>query len=279
MRPASRDTLLRTLSSALIIAVLAGCSAPPTGSLEIHVSNVPGGAVVAVNVSGPNGYSVSVDGSLLTVLSGLPVGNYTVTGSQARVTSATGEGDERFAAAPVPAIVTAGSTAQAFVNYAYAGLNVSDPANDAVSLGGTPSEYIYDIVEVWTEKVGAALLVHLELREDMTDTSLFIGQLFIDADQNDATGSTTNVDLYCTIGSFIGAEFFLAINGPSDPTSMLTWPGQDYLTDVGRSDSGSTVTLSIPLVDPAGSARWDVEAVIGNTNEPTDCLLHGAATL
>ncbi len=120
-----------------------------------------------------------------------------------------------------------GVTAQAVIDYTYAGLNISDPTNDAAEFPGTPSEYVYDIVEVCTEAVGAVLLVHFELRDDMTDLCLFIGQVFFDTDRDETTGASTDLNLYCTVGSDIGAEYVVYFDLPEDPVHLSTWSGND----------------------------------------------------
>lgn len=101
---------------ALVIAlsaVLGGCvRQAAVGGLEVAVSGLPAGTPAAVDVAGPNGYALRLtEGS---VVSGLPVGSYTVTAQPVATATAT----YTATVSGSPATVSAGQTAAVTVTYA-----------------------------------------------------------------------------------------------------------------------------------------------------------------
>lgn len=269
-------SLIRFASVVLALAVLESCTRPiATGSLSITFLGVPGGADLDATVTGPAGYTSQVTAA--TTLTSLQPGTYTVSSTALRVANLTGEGDERFEADPVIVAVATGGPTEAEVAYAYAGLNITDPANDAVSSAPTPPDALYDVVELWTEIIGADLVIHVDLRAGMTNLSDFIGDIFFDVDQNTATGEATTLELFCTDGSAIGAEYYLFVDEPGFVSELLTWPGTAEVALIDRVDTGTRVSFAVPLTAIGGSPRVDVEAVFGHFDEPTDCLRRGAA--
>jgi hypothetical protein len=112
--------VLWRLAVPVVLVLAASCgsddsgSPPPdgaTGNMSLQVAGLPPGSTAPVTVTGPGGYSeTSVSG---TLLSGLDVGSYTITG-----TPVANVGFSYQAAGPVTAAVTDGGTATATVTYA-----------------------------------------------------------------------------------------------------------------------------------------------------------------
>lgn len=268
------------LLSVVTVLVLAACGqqTTPPGSLTITVAGLGAGVNPFVSVTGPGGYSNQVLVGTTATLTGLLPGQYVVDGLAIEIASTTSEGVEVFDAPPEAVTVSSGAAASADVQYQYSGLHIMDPANDAVAILPTPDQYVYDIVRLWTAIDGSNLVITMEHRADQTDLSESIGELYFDIDQNDATGTPSSVDMFCTEGSNIGAEFVLWISEVGEASWIDTYPDYGFVAEIERVDVGSTSTFAVPLSAIGGSARVDIELVVGNFDEPTDCLSRGIAT-
>ena len=132
--PFSAHIPSRTLALTLAAAALAACigcstdgrvapSAPTTGALAITVSGLPSGALAAVLVTGPGGYSQSL--SHTTTLANLAPGSYQLTASPVA------SHDTSYAPTPTAATITVVADAQpvaAIVIYAKSAGSAAPPA-------------------------------------------------------------------------------------------------------------------------------------------------------
>lgn len=260
-------------------AVLAACTQQvgPTGSLTITVSGLGAGVDTLVNASGPNGYSKQFTVITTVVVEGLAVGEYVVDGAAVSFASTTNVGFEVYDAPPVDATIASEAMSDAAVVYAYRGIDIADPANDETYTVPAPAQYVYDLVRLWTVVEDNDLLITIEHRADQTDLSQSVAELYIDVDQDDATGESSMVDVYCTEPSLIGAEYALYIDVAGIDSELTAYPGGTNVAAIERVDTGSTSTFAIPLTAIGGSGRVDIELVMGNFDEPTDCLARGEA--
>ena len=268
---------LGRLASLCMVAVLAACTQQvgPTGSLTITITGLEAGIDALVNVSGPNGYSRQLDVTSSVVVENLAIGEYVVDGAAMSFLSTTNVGFEVIDAPPVDVTVTSNASADAAVVYAYRGIDIIDPPNDESNTVPAEAKFVYDLVRLWTVVEGDDLLITFEHRADQTDLSQSVGELFIDADQDDATGEASMVDLYCTQPSLIGAEYTLYFDIAGIDAELVTYPTGDFVAAIERVDTGSTSTFAVPLTHIGGSGRVDIDLVVGNFDEPTDCLARG----
>lgn len=266
------------LASLCTVAVLAACTQQvgPTDSLTITVTGLDAGVDTLVNVSGPNGYSEQFNVTTTVAVEGLAVGEYVVDGAAVSFASTTNDGFEVFDAPAVDVSVASDATAGAAVVYAYRGIDITDPENDATVSVPTPVEFVYDVVRLWTALEGDNLLITIEHRADQTDLSQSVGELYIDVDQDDTTGDASGVELYCVEPSTIGAEYVLYVDEAAADSRLETFPTNTPVGTVTRVDTGPAATLTVPLSLIGSSGRVDIELVIGNFDEPTDCLARGA---
>lgn len=260
----------------LVALVIAACgqTAVPFGSLSFTVSGLPGGVAPLVEISGPNGYLEEFTAAQTVV--GLAPGSYQVTGLQVYADSLTSVGFEYFEAPPVSAAVQSNQEATAAVHYPYSGLGVDDPEGDAVASGGTPAQYVYDVVAMNTFIEGTDLVIYIDFSGGQDDLSQSYGEFYFDVDQNDLTGEVPYLDDYCSEGSSIGAEFWMWFTPVGEEMWLETFPEFADVTLVERFDSGASSVFVVPL-SALGSAtgRVDIELVVGNADEPTDCLARG----
>lgn len=260
----------------LVLLVIAACgqTGVPFGSLGFTVSGLPGGVDPLVEISGPNGYLEEFTSA--QTVDGLAPGDYEVAGLEVYLESLTSDGFEYFQAPLVNVTVQSDQEATAAVQYAYSGLGIDDPENDAVPGVGTPPEYVYDVVALNTYVEGTDLLIYIDFREDQTDLSESYGEMYFDVDQNDLTGEVPGTDEYCSDGSAIGAEFWLWLTPVGQETWLQTYPDYVDVIEVERTDSGASSLLVVPL-SALGSAtgRVDIELAVGTSDEPTDCLARG----
>ena len=273
----TRSRAYLAFASFLTVLILAACAQQPAvpGSIAITVTGLEAGVDTLVNVTGPNGYSTQVSVTTTVTLQGLAPGEYVVDGSMLSFTSVTNDGFEVFDAPPVNATVASATVTDAAVTYAYRGLDIMDPANDAVADVPIAEHFIYDVVRLWTVVEGDSVVVTIEYRADQTDFSLSTGNLYIDVDQDDTTGDPSDIGDYCTEGSKIGTEFVLFFAEIGDDSMLVTYPDYSTVTVVERVDTGSSSTFAIPLDAIGGDGRVDMELVVGNWHEPTDCLARG----
>lgn len=131
---------LRTLG-ALAVLACGGDGKPPTGgtppattgSLQVTIAGIPGGAAAAVVVSGPGGYTRSL--TTTETLSSLTPGSYSLTAS-----AVLAAGDRySVASTPIAAAVVAGGTASTSVSYALVSGSL------ALTLSGLPDGTAADV--------------------------------------------------------------------------------------------------------------------------------------
>lgn len=262
------------VSIALALVALVGCSQPATGgSLAISFAGVPPGASRLADVTGPNGYATQVTSA--QTLTDLTPGTYEIIGVVVSAPSSTSDGEERFAAEAVSATVSTAQITLAQVSYAYAGLTITDAQDDAQYTIPTPAQYVYDVIELWTEVAGTELIINMEYRTDQTDLSEAWAILYLDVDQNDATGTGSELDGFCSGGTAIGSEFALRAFGQGSESIITTYPGGAVINEVTRSAANSRVTFTLPLSAIGGVRRVDMELIVGNADQVTDCLARG----
>jgi sugar lactone lactonase YvrE len=103
----------------LLLLVLTACGgAPQTGSLLVVVSGLPVGVDAAITVTGPGGYSVDVSGS--QALTGLVPGSYAIEARRVHGSGAIVPPAFAVADAPTSVTVPANDAAEAVVTYAAA---------------------------------------------------------------------------------------------------------------------------------------------------------------
>jgi hypothetical protein len=261
-----RVPTLRLAALALMV-VLAACSQPPRGSLDVTIDAVPG-TTPSVLVTGP-GYSRTLSSS--TVLTGLAVGTYIVTTTPLEIENVSFAGVERFVAANTSASVAANQTVAVAVAYAYEGFTITDPTGDAV--GVSPNQPIYDLTQVDGRRDGDTLVLRLTLAEGQDDFADFLAYLHIDVDRDAATGEAFFGEEYCGAYATFGGEFVVGVEAVD--AGLFTEVGGAPIEALVVSVAANTMTIEVPLTLFGGEARVHVATIVGNLDEPTDCAPFG----
>ncbi len=143
----------------------------------------------------------------------------------------------------------------------------------------------YDVTSLKLERTAAELIVTYTLSAAITTGDIapvggvvqagdFGGFLDMDTDQSFATGANSANSTYCpsTPPSAIGSDRFLSMferNGDGN-YPILDTDTLAVVDDADVSVSGDRITITIPL--SAGDDAFNVNSVIGDDAEPTDCL-------
>ncbi len=159
------------------IAAVSVTYAIATGSIDVAVAGLPGGAAAAVSVTGPGGFSQNVTGSV--VIPGLAPGSYTV------AAAAVSAGGQTYNATPPSRSVTvaAGATAAAGVSYAVA---VSGGAL-TIDISGLPGGVAGSVTIIGPGGSSSQVITATQ-----TLTGLPAGMYFIEASSVSSGGTTYN---------------------------------------------------------------------------------------
>jgi hypothetical protein len=262
---------VRIAVAVALVALVAACAqAPQVGTLALTIT-APAGVVPSVDVTGP-GTTVEVTES--GALTNLTPGTYTIDPNTVETANTAHAGVERYGAAPGSVAVAAGQTATATVAYAYVGFTITDPAGDADGTVGP--EPIFDAIAFSSQVVADDLVLTIVLRDDQDELGALVGIIDIDTDRDATTGDAPAMNSFCdpvALGTEARVQFEA---GTLD--ALLETPGGDV--PVGITATANTVAITIPLAT-LGSSDGRVHAglVLGNTDEPTDCVPGGAGSL
>jgi hypothetical protein len=268
---------LRHLVAPLVAAgllLLAACAQAPRGALVVRIgTDGPVAYEPSIVVSGPSAFQQTVTDDE-TLLSGLVPGTYTLTPVTAELPIAGHAGVDRFGASPRTVEVVANATAEEEVRFFYLGLTITDPLGDAE--GTSATQPIFDAVELRADVDPDEVVLTLTLAEDQTDLEWLRGFVDIDADRNTATGQASGSTAFCSTHD--GFEYVVIFDVAADEALLMDLDTTD-MTPIGLVVDGNSVSLVIPLAELAGHDMFNPAAVIGNADEPTDCVPGGSPTL